>query len=1222
MDVIKPDKEIPTHIVGIGASAGGLEAIQDFFKNMPVDTGLSFIVIQHLSPDYKSLMVELLSKKTNIPVKQADDGMTVERDTIYLIPPKKSLTLSQGKILLKKLEPTGGINLPIDEFFRSLAQEAGEQAIAVVLSGTGSDGTRGVRAVKEYNGMVMVQDEESAQFDGMPKAAVSTGLADFVLPPHEMVDQLLAFVKHPFASRKNSLQSLAEDEDAMSRIFSELKKKTTVDFSFYKKNTILRRLERRIAINDTSDIDEYLEYLYSNPGEVTTLYKELLIGVTSFFRDKEAMNEIMKVYLPDLLQKTTSRELRFWVAGCSTGEEAYTIAIMAKEAMEHLGISRDIKIFATDIDKNAIQKAGNGIFPESIAADLDLKLLGKYFYKKESSYQIVRNIREMIVFAHQNMIKDPPFTNIDLISCRNLLIYLQPVLQKKALDLFDFSLNKYGLLILGASETVGEMIEQFVPVNHKYKIYRSTGSSGKLIPGGLSYADSRMGNTESYRRDKVLKGDDNKMLNRYIQILTDQYFVLSVIVNSSLEILHTFGETKGIFRIPEGPPKFEIPRMAVKELAIPLSTGIQKVFRNRTPITYGNIKLSGTNEERQLHLRIAPLPESRGKESLVAVFFEEVENKESSVVDLDNRGFNIQDDTMQRIMDLEADLQFSRENLQATIEELETSNEELQATNEELLASNEELQSTNEELQSTNEELYTVNSESQKRITELTELNNDVENLLTNSHIGELILDHNLEIRKYSPETARIFSIIEQDIGRPLSHLSHRIRDFNLIKTIKEVMKTEKPFEKALSLNDDSIYLVRIIPYQTGPKTFSGAVLTFVDITDLESVNRQLENSIKTNLDIMESITSGLFIFRMNDRKDMILDSLNYEAEKIIGPRKKDIIGKTFDEILPAASSLGLTEKFKAVLHGGGSHYRAIESYEDEFIKGTYRIQAFPLPDSHLAISFEDLSDLSNIKNQLEEETGRYHYLFNEMNLGVVYQDREGKIVNANPAAEKVLGLSLSQMQGRTSMDKRWKALKTDGSLLPGEEHPAMVCLRSGKPVNDYVMCIFNPMVEEERWILVNAKPLFKKNEKTPYQVFTTFEDITEKKKQSDQTREAAERLEFAFSSARVAWWEYNIATSKVIASPQKGSMLDYQNLDTVQDVSFWTGLIHPDDYDQAMNAMRAHVEGKTEEYDIVYRLRSKTGRYVKLIDRGKVVTWDEKGIPLKVMGAVMLAQL
>lgn len=1080
----------PTHYVGIGASAGGLEAIESFFSNMPAQTGLSFIVIQHLSPDYKSLMVELLSKKTSIPVLQAVNGQQVEPDHIYLIPPKQNLTIFHGKLILREQNSGSGINLPIDIFFRSLAEEAADRAVGIVLSGTGSDGTRGVRAIKEYNGMVMVQEEESAKFDGMPRAALSTGVADFVMPPEEMPPQLLAFVKHPYETKQKALDTAMEGKDSLSRIFAELRDKTKVDFTYYKPSTILRRLERRMAVNDTADIDEYLKYLYANPGETITLYRELLIGVTSFFRDPESMRTLQEEYLPELISNSPNRELRFWVAGCSTGEEAYSLAMLTKEVMEQQDISRDIKIFATDIDRNAIIAAGSGFYPESIAADLSPKFLGKYFYKKEENYQIVRNIREMVVFAHHNLIKDPPFTNIDLVSCRNMLIYLQPVLQQKAMEMFNFSLNAGGLLFLGSSETVGEMADHFEPVDHKHKIYRSRGKDGKRAANLGEYPQKRAGQPPLPSFQTISRSKEERtLLGRYIDALAEEWLPLSVIVNEQLEVLHTIGNPDGYFRIPTGKPNFEIAKIAAKDLAIPLATGIQKVFRTRETMTYTNIRLRDKDSQKSVRMTIIPLPERKGQEALATVLLSESDQPPPSENESDGNSFDIGKDAEERIKDLELELQFTKENLQATIEELETANEELQATNEELLASNEELQSTNEELQSTNEELYTVNAEYQKKINELTELNNDVENLLTSSRIGKLLLDENLEIRKYSPEITRIFSIMEQDVGRPLAHISNRFVDFDPIPAVETVIRTNRIYESDVTLKDGTTYLLRILPYNIGPNIFSGVVVTFIDITKIKETEEELSNALKKSADIIRHMPAGLFVYKLNESEELILESANPQAETITGIGNKDR-DKSFDSLWPEAAAAGLTAALNQVLRSGTPLSREIV-YRDERLNGAYQIQAFKLPESRLAVSFKDISKEKEAREEIIRREKQYRFLFEKMTQGVVYQDENGAILAANPAAQKILGLSLDEMQGRTSRDPRWKATRRDGSSLPGEEHPAMQTLATGKPVMDYVMGVYNPLLEQQRWIAVNAFPIFDGNSEKPHQVFTTFDDIT-----------------------------------------------------------------------------------------------------------------------------------
>ncbi len=811
----------PIYYVGIGASAGGLEALEAFFTRMPPDSGLAFIVIQHLSPDYKSLMVELLSKRTPMQVRRAEDDLTVEPDTVYLIPPRKHLTIFHGKLLLKDPDLIRGINLPIDVFFKSLAEDQGEKAVGIILSGTGSDGVRGIRAIKEAGGMVIVQSEESAKFDGMPRAALATGLADLVLPPEEMPDKLISFSRKPFSVPPDQAKPVIPDEDCLTRIFSLLRDQTKVDFTLYKPNTVLRRIERRIAFNQASDIREYLRILETRPSEVLILYKELLIGVTSFFRDREVFEELAETHLPQLLTTISQRDVRFWTIGCSTGEEAYTLAILAQESMEKIKRNLSIKIFATDIDRDAIVQAGSGIYPESITADIPSSLMSKYFIRREDHYQIQRKIREMVVFARHDIIKDPPFTNIDFITCRNLLIYLQPVLQTKVMEYINYSLNPGGLLVLGTSETPGDASDYFEPLHHKYKIYRSRGR--KRMPADRPAFEPP--NEVKPRRypaafargfQSLAQREEERIVDRLLSGLAEESVIFAAAVNERMELIYLVGEASGLLRLPTGKLHNDISRMAVKDLSIPLTTGLQKAFHQGVDVKYTNLRLPYNEGVRIYQLKIKLLPGKRGQEQIAGVFLQEMPSPRESPSKNEAQVFDINKEAEQRIQDLEQELQFTKENLQATIEELETSNEELQATNEELLAGNEELQSTNEELQSVNEELHTVNAEYQTKIIELTELTNDFDNLLAATKIATLFLDENLEVRRFTPELAKVLRITEADIGRPITHLVHRLADCDLSSSISSVVETGRPFEKEVRTVGGDWLLMRILPYHRG----------------------------------------------------------------------------------------------------------------------------------------------------------------------------------------------------------------------------------------------------------------------------------------------------------------------------------------------------------------------------------------------------------------------
>jgi two-component system CheB/CheR fusion protein len=830
----------PMYYVGIGASAGGLEAIEAFFKNMPPQSGLAFILIQHLSPDYKSMMVQLLSKLTQMPVHRAEDGMMVVANAVYLIPPKKKLTIFHGKLILSDPERSpAGILLPIDDFLRSLAEDQGEKAAAIILSGTGSDGMRGVRAIKESGGMVMVQDENTARFDGMPKSAISTGLADFILAPDEMPHQLLAFVEHPEQARSARSDTILTDEDGLIRIFALLRERHKVDFTYYKPSTVVRRIERRMTANHIPELRDYVKFMESYQREQTILYRELLIGVTNFFRDPKAFEIIAKTHLPALMRKVSERLLRFWVAGCSTGEEAYTLAMVCRECQHRLELNLDIKIFATDVDSDAIQYAGNGIYPESIAADLPSAYLSKYFMRREDSFQIARSIREMVVFAQHNLIKDPPFTNIELVSCRNLLIYLQPVLQHKVLNNFNFSLNPGGILFLGHSETIGESLDFFEPLDHKWKIYRSRGKPNE--PGqemdiiSPSWRTGRPPLPDQSITHKAMRfHEEKRILDRLLESLSGDYVPLTFVINDQMELLHVLGDAYGILTYPSGRVTNDIGRIVVKDLSIPLATGIQKAFKDDREVRYTHVHIRREYGARTVNMRIKPFKRKKGLEPMAAVFIEHIEATSGHDTDNETLTFDLDKEAAQRIQDLEHELALTRENLQATIEELEASNEELQAANEELLASNEELQSTNQELQSVNEELHTVNAEHQRKIMELTELNNDVRNLMESTDAGTLFIDENLEIRKYTEPIAEIFDIKDNDIGRSIKQLSHSLKDLDPVRLVASVNTSHERLENEVCTVDGRWYFMRIVPYRIGLNTFAGSAMTFINIQELK----------------------------------------------------------------------------------------------------------------------------------------------------------------------------------------------------------------------------------------------------------------------------------------------------------------------------------------------------------------------------------------------------
>ncbi len=1014
----------PNNIVCIGASAGGLEALELFFINMPPNSDLAFVVIQHLSSDYKSLMPELLSKKTNMTVVQVKKETLVERNKVYLIPPGNNMKINDGKLYLIPKDSGTLLNLPIDLFMKSLAMDQEEKSIGIILSGTGSDGMQGIRSIKEAGGMAMVQDKTTAKFDGMPKSAMSTGLIDFVLAPEDMPEQLISYLKHPFVSKQKVADVLLTDEDNLTKIFTILNKKKNIDFTYYKRSTLMRRIQRRLSVNHIKELSEYVDLLQRSKKEVNILQREFLIGVTNFFRDKEVFYHVRKKYIEPLVKRKQNGEIRAWIAGCSSGEEAYSFALLFLETIEKLNVNISLKIFATDIDENAIVRAGQGIYPQSIVADIEPEFLSKYFKKQNDNFQIKRRVRERVIFAQHNLINDPPFTNIDLISCRNLLIYLQARLQQKVLDLFSFSLNKSGILMLGKSESVGKMSDHFQQLSNKYKVYRFMGKGKVNILGKIDKDfKGHRAPTKIYSstgNQGVRNFEESRILDRYLQTLYGEFLPPSIIVNEDNEILHTIGDTSGFLNIPPGKLMNDITKMAHKDIAIPIATGLQKLFTQNTDIKYSNVRIHNDDKSQKINLLLKPILQKRGQQNLAALFFETVsEASQDKEKGTRKQNYNIDHEAKQRITDLEQELQFNRENLQATIEELETSNEELQATNEELLSSNEELQSTNEELQSVNEELYTVNAEYQEKITELTELNNDMENLIDSIEIATLFIDENLDIRKMTSQVKEIYEIKENAVGNNISKYSHNIKNLNILKLIKTVMQNHKTFEKSVETEDNKYYMMKIKPYSIVPGVYSGVLVTFMDITHLNRINQELDKNIKWYNNAGEAAKIGGWEIDPKTGKTYWTDevykihdvSRQYDHNVETGvqfyhPEDRKKLEAAVKKCLQDGTPYDLKCRFISA-KGKNKIVRSIgkAEYDDNKIIRVYG-------------SIQDITDQEMNIKKMQVNRKRYQELFNAVKSGViVYQydpESDQFILNdMNRTAEEICHFKLTDFKGK-----------------------------------------------------------------------------------------------------------------------------------------------------------------------------------------------------------------
>ena len=846
-------------VVGIGASAGGLAAFEDFFSGMPELTlpGMAFVLVQHLAPDHESLLTDLIRRYTSMQVFEIEDGMVVQVNCAYIIPPGRDVAFLNGTLQL--LEPTAprGQRLPIDFFFRSLAQDQLERAIGIVLSGTGSDGTLGVRAIKGAGGMVIAQIPASTEFDGMPRSAIATNLVDYVLAPSEMPSQLMTYVAHAFGKRP--LPASAPEsgfQNAMQKIFVLLRAQTSHDFSQYKSSTLHRRIDRRLAVHQIESIDSYVKYLQQTPAEVDALFRDLLIGVTNFFRDPEAFQALEHQIIPQVFAgKPAGAVIRVWSTGCSTGEEAYSIAILLHEHMEALKANYKIQVFATDIDNQAIATARAGLYPASIAADLTPERLARYFTAEpySSTYRIHKGIRDMLIFSKHDLIKDPPFSRLDIISCRNLLIYMGSGLQKKLMPMFQFALNQGGFLFLGTSETIGEFGDLFTPLDRKSKLFQrkeflhagQLAAPGRVLPSRLP--------TEHAQAMAPAKAAPAKPSLRELteQTLLQHIVPASVLVNARGDIFYLHGRTGMYLEPPPGEAGISnILAMAREGLRNDLTVALRKASGKNEVVQVPGLRIKTNGHFSLVNMSICPAVSGVAEghetkqERLYLVVLEDVGSVDAteaaSTANPAAAGANTPDADA-RITALMQELRAKDEYLQSTHEELETSNEELKSSNEEMQSVNEELQSTNEELetskeemQSINEELATVNAELNTKVIDLSQVNNDMNNLLAGTGIATVFVDHQLHILRFTPEARVIINLILSDIGRPVGHIVSRLVGYDrLVADVQSVLDSLVPKEVAVHSTEGKWYTMRIQPYRTLDNVIEGAVITFIDITEI-----------------------------------------------------------------------------------------------------------------------------------------------------------------------------------------------------------------------------------------------------------------------------------------------------------------------------------------------------------------------------------------------------
>jgi two-component system, chemotaxis family, CheB/CheR fusion protein len=837
-------------IVGIGASAGGLEALEQLFDGIPPDTGLAFVVVQHLSPDFRSLMDELIARHSEMPVVLAHNNMPVLANHIYLMPPRKEMIIRDRHLVLTDKEPQA-FTLPIDTFFRSLAKDVGSQAVAIVLSGSGTDGSRGIVEVKRAGGLVLAETPNSAKFDGMPLSAAETGVVDHAYPPRDLARVLCGVLPRDIAPSA----ALLSEDPAMDAVLKLLRDHFGIDFSLYKTTTVGRRIQRRVDLLRIPSLHAYADQLSSDPGELNALYQDLLIGVTQFFRDPDAFERLEQEVIPALLDRVPGdEELRVWVAGCATGEEAYSLAMLFWEAFAAQDRPMRLKILATDVHQASLEHASTGVYGGEQLQFVNPRRLERFFTRRSNGYQVSQDLRQLIVFARHNVIKDAPFTKMHFISCRNMLIYFQPQPQRTVMSLFHFGLVTGGVLFLGASETPGALADEFIPIDDHWKMYRKRRDIQLLSQIRLPLDRPARRPTAVAAPDLPRsRPPDPRVIDTYDQLL-DRFMPPGFLIDEDCALIDSFAGAEQLLKVRRRRPSSNLIDLLDDDLRTVVSGAIQRAIKDRAAVSYSGVRMPARDAHRgepgaapaelRCTLTAEPLYHPRTGARHILVTFRGITDAPRPT----EAEIPVSEASRDRIEMLEGELSYTRESLQTTIEELETSNEEMQATNEELVASNEELQSTNEELHSVNEELYTVNAEYQQKILELKELNADMTHLIEGTDVGTVFLDRELRIRRFTSRIASVFRFQPFDIGRRISDFSHNIERPQLIDDIEQVRATGTVIEDEVRDHSSVPYFLRILPYRLnrtvdtdGESSIDGVVLTLTDISTLRGAQREIE---------------------------------------------------------------------------------------------------------------------------------------------------------------------------------------------------------------------------------------------------------------------------------------------------------------------------------------------------------------------------------------------
>jgi two-component system CheB/CheR fusion protein len=1219
-------------IVCIGASAGGLEAIHEFFDNMPSNGNLSFVIIQHLSPDYKSLLVELVSKHTNMKVREAQHNTEVEPNAVYVIPNDKLLTISGGHLQLRDKNFEKAPNTAIDTFLHSLAEDQGARSIAIILSGTGTDGSRGIQTIQKKGGMVLIQDPVSARFDGMPNSAIATGHADYILSPELMPEEIFNYIKERPVRFPADGQP---DEAQLPDVLKLIDKHCHYDFYNYKTPTILRRIGRRMNQLGYNNFKQYIEFLYQSGEECRILGKEFLIGVTKFFRDKAAFDLLRYEVIPEMIRAKQDREvLKIWVTACSTGEEAYSIAMLVDDLLQDMGRDMEVKIFATDIDVDALEHASKGIYPSISLSEMEEHLVDRYFTRQGNQAIVHPKLRKQIVFARHNILKDPPFIKNDLVTCRNMLIYMNAILQRKVFSTLQFALSKGGVLFLGPSEVPASIRDGFQEISSKWKIYRKISSETGYAPERLTSTQLTRPNQREHQVPPETGSHAKDLAEDFKSLLTEEYGFAAVYVDKDFEIKEAVGDFKKYLTLPDRITNLQLLKMVGPELSIALNTAIRKSVKEKRKVALNHIRVHHGEATQSINIFVKPAR----RDGWLMIVFSESHDHNFSRPSQDFLPVNAPE-SVSYINELEDELKETRASLHMAVESLETANEELQSSNEELLSANEELQSSNEELQSLNEELHTLNTEHQLRIKELVELNDDLNNYFRSTEIAQVFVDSKLRIRKYNPVAVDMINLIETDIGRPIDHISTNIKDNNILRDIKTVIDTAKVVEKEVMLSSNRISLMRILPYERKDKKVDGVVISFVDITKVKELDNIIKGTFNASLSAVMAFRSVL------DAAGKVVDfewiAANYAADRLMRRPTSSYIGKSMKVEYPELVKKGLFHKCVSVQQTGEPIHTEL-SLQQEGGEEWFEVIATQMMNG-LVITLTNINEKKKSEENLRKN---YHELV---------QVKE-HLRNLNAALEEKVRdrtHELSQSEERFRLvanatnDVIWDWDLVNNQLwwsesfysLFGYSHEEVVTkitfwMDKIHPADrdEVNASIHDAINNNSNWsgryrfrkadgtyaMIFDRGSVLTDSNGTPYRMIGSMMDVTEAEASEQKLKEKNDELEsliqeFQFVTDFMPQMVWSTKPDGFHDFYNKG-WFDYTGLTYEQSVSEgWSTVLHPDDAERTWKIWQECLQTGIN-YEVEYRMKRYDGEYRWFLARA-IPLKDEKGRILKWFG-------